>query len=509
MSDTLSQIARGVLVSFRCDYPASVLTEAEVLGYLARDKFVEGGQAWLTDGEYKSGKALTNIIKGPSPLLKLVDFLREGRVTVCGLTINGESEGDISNALKKCAWVDFQSCKIEVEDFLTFPFFYTFLSCTFTKSYRLGLRDLKADDIAREHAKYSQIFRECVFVSSLVIDHDLADDNLLNLFGALIVECEFESLLVRGIRVKNKLIAVKRNVDNPNRRYTAANISFMDVTFESDFELSGMVVDDFIISYSTFLAKVDCKHLLTKKFLINNCNCESSFNLDDLHSDKLKVSQTSFNHFCSIQGAIIGVLNVSQASFQYSLNASDVIIENDLALHGAVFNQPSNFLGITFSKQALKQIDRETFRIIKHSFDSVGNHIEANRFYAFEMEAYRRELSRLAQGWSWEKMLLGFNALVSNHGQSYWRPMAWIIGALVLLNILLYMQQQNWLYQFCKPCNACFGWVPDLFNGFVRNVPLFKHLTISGIEFLSLLIGLFISAFIWQALVAFRRHAKR
>jgi hypothetical protein len=48
-----------------------------------------------------------------------------------------------------------------------------------------------------------------------------------------------------------------------------------------------------------------------------------------------------------------------------------------------------------------------------------------------------------------------------------------------------------------------------LFNGFVRDVPVFKHLTIPGIEFLSLLIGLLISAFIWQALVAFRRHAKR
>ncbi|WP_029935158.1 hypothetical protein [Thiomicrospira pelophila] len=508
MSELLQQIAQDVFVSFKRAYPTSALTEVEVLDYLGRDQFVEGGQAWLTSEEYRTRTVLMHDEK-PSPLLELVDFLRNDQVVVAGLKISNDSEDEIFNALKKCAWVDFKNYTIEVEDFPTLPFFYTFIDCTFTKTYRLGLRALEVNDIARKHAKDSQIFRDCTFTSCLVVDHNLTDENLLNLFGGLIVECEFNSLVVRGIRVKNQLIMVTSDKDDPDKRSKAENITLSDVTFESDFELSRMEVDSFSLSNCVFLAKVDCKFLHSKMFLISDCQCEFSFNLDGLYADKLMISQTSFNHFCSIKGANLGVLNVSQASFHYSLDASGVDIQECLTLHGAVFNQPSNFLGITFTESALKQIDRETFRIIKHSFDAVGNHIEANRFYAYEMEAYRRELNQPGQGVFWEKLLLGFNKAVSDHGQSYWKPVAWILGALVVLKTLHFVQQENWLYQVCEPCNPCFECLDYFFNGFVKEIPLFKHLTIPGIEFLSLLIGLFISAFIWQALVVFRRHVKR
>ncbi|UQB43264.1 hypothetical protein JX580_05150 [Thiomicrospira microaerophila] len=103
----------------------------------------------------------------------------------------------------------------------------------------------------------------------------------------------------------------------------------------------------------------------------------------------------------------------------------------------------------------------------------------------------------------------GFNRLVSNHGQSYWRPIVWILVAIALLQFLKMAQEKAWLYAFCEPCNPCFAAVSGALNGMVSNLPLFKHLAIEGIEFLSLLIGLLMSAFVWQALVAFRRYAKR
>lgn len=50
-----------------------------------------------------------------------------------------------------------------------------------------------------------------------------------------------------------------------------------------------------------------------------------------------------------------------------------------------------------FSDLAAERTDRETFRIIKHSFDAVGNHIEANKYFAHEMQACRRELRKDAK----------------------------------------------------------------------------------------------------------------
>ena len=205
--------------------------------------------------------------------------------------------------------------------------------------------------------------------------------------------------------------------------------------------------------------------------------------------------------------ARLEVFTIAQVSFQYSLDATDVYIGENLSLHGAVLNQPSNFLGITFSKSAEKQIDRETFRIIKHSFDAVGNHIEANRFYGYEMEAYRREIKN--KGTWHEKWLLMFNSAVSDHGQNYVKPIFWIFGAAILLILLKTAQENNWLYHIRGECGNCLNSLFFWINCKVAHLPLFKHLMIEGLELLSLIIGLFMAAFIWQALVAFRRHAKR
>ncbi len=505
-STVLAQIVQDILSSFQCSYPDSELTLEEVCEYIDRGTFTTGGQGWLTDKEFHT-LTTSGQNEKTQPLVALVDFLAKERVVIGGLTLTSQTSGEIFRVLKKCAWIDFQGCTIEMEDFPTLPFFYTFLDCTFAKTFRLSLRELEVSDQAESHARFSQIFRECTFNKSLVIDKRLTDEKLLNLFAALIVECEFESLTISGIRVANKAIIVKKNLDNPEKVYHSKNLSLHQVVFETDLELGGMVIDEVFISGCNFLGKVNSDFIETNSFLITDCKFESSFSSKYSQTKKLQVVHSSFNHFFSLAGANIDQLYVSQVSFQYALDSSEVQINQNLIFHGVVFNQPSNFLGVLFSSKALEQIDRETFRIIKHSFDSVGNQVEANRFYAYEMEAYRRELNQ--SGDIPEKWLLGFNALVSNHGQSYLRPMGWVLGAIILLWFLKIVHENNWLYKVCNDCNPCFQTVSNLFNGLVRDLPLFKQLMIPGIEFLSLIISLFISAFIWQALVAFRRHTKR
>ena len=45
-----------------------------------------------------------------------------------------------------------------------------------------------------------------------------------------------------------------------------------------------------------------------------------------------------------------------------------------------------NFLN---TKIEPKNTNRETFRITKDSFDKIGNHIEANKFFVYEMKKHK------------------------------------------------------------------------------------------------------------------------
>ena len=81
-----------------------------------------------------------------------------------------------------------------------------------------------------------------------------------------------------------------------------------------------------------------------------------------------------------------------------------------------------NFLKTDISS---KNTNRETFRIIKHSFDTSGNKIEANRFFVKEMQAYRKEVSKEKK--CSERFIFFMNGFLSEFGGSYFKPILLLI----------------------------------------------------------------------------------
>ena len=61
-----------------------------------------------------------------------------------------------------------------------------------------------------------------------------------------------------------------------------------------------------------------------------------------------------------------------------------------LAFEKANIADSVNFHGVSGLDPGNTQ--RETFRIIKHSFDKIGNYLEANKYYAKEMELIVKKL---------------------------------------------------------------------------------------------------------------------
>jgi len=106
----------------------------------------------------------------------------------------------------------------------------------------------------------------------------------------------------------------------------------------------------------------------------------------------------------------------------------DAKIKGKLDLRDAIFKDEVNFLDIKTNVS-----NRETARIIKHSFEQQDNIIEANKFYALEMQ--KQEESLKWRKSFLDKLIFTFHQLSSNHSQDWMLVLLWILNITVLYKI--------------------------------------------------------------------------
>ncbi len=113
-------------------------------------------------------------------------------------------------------------------------------------------------------------------------------------------------------------------------------------------------------------------------------------------------------------------VNFKYTTFSKLVLFRKTIFENTLDLEDSVIKEESNFLGMNAN-----MANRETARIIKHSFEKQNNIIEANKFYSLEMRERRKELDAKSSFTEWIVFFL--HGLSSNHSQSWFEALFWII----------------------------------------------------------------------------------
>ena len=129
-------------------------------------------------------------------------------------------------------------------------------------------------------------------------------------------------------------------------------------------------------------------------------------------------------------------IDFKYAQFEKKVFFTDAIFEKKLNLREAIFKEDVNFLDMKVGS-----VNRETARIIKHSFEDQGNIIESNRFYALEMEEMDKELTKsfckkplknenlidylLKKSLS-ELIIFKFHSLSSEHSQNWFLALVWI-----------------------------------------------------------------------------------
>ncbi|WP_404319735.1 hypothetical protein [Malaciobacter canalis] len=125
-------------------------------------------------------------------------------------------------------------------------------------------------------------------------------------------------------------------------------------------------------------------------------------------------------------------LELDKSKFEERLDFFDVEYLDKLNLEETLLPINSAFLQLTSNKEKktpIKVLNRETARKIKNSFEQQNNIIEANKYYAIEMQKREDELSKdIKKGKNiFDWLIFKIHGISSNHSQS------WITALLCIL----------------------------------------------------------------------------
>lgn len=250
-----------------------------------------------------------------------------------------------------------------------------------------------------------------------------------------------------------------------------------------------------------FNGKFECKESRFNKFVFINSNVRGIADFfKSEFSCSIHVEKSIFESFFGFEDTSVGIENNKCAAiFKYATfidfaNFRSSVFKSGLNIERANFSQSPNFL-----HAEIKPINtpRETFRLIKHSFDEVGNFIEANHYFSLEMTERGKEVKGI------DFFLYGLNRVISNFGQSYLTP----ILLMLLLSVVAYINYNECFSEFLGGV-FCAGEITSLLNEWAKGL-IFASLLKEGFEFMSLIYGLVMSVLLYMTVVALKRLTRR
>lgn len=352
------------------------------------------------------------------------------------------------------------------------------------------------------------LYQDCTFHEK--VSSYSGGDGKYVIDSQLFSDCEFE----KGIEFRN--VEFKSPIFN-NTCDKASNIEslhLMDCILKDKFILNRCSnIQSFFIEDTVFESKFEFKQNIVADFEISNTNYFKVVDAFKTKFGKFNIEKSIFDDFVGFEkcsfGDSVDSENEDAAKFTYATFLSFVNFRNTnfsagLDIENINLKETPNFLKTNIDE---KNTNRETFRIVKSSFDEVHNYIEANKYFSYEMKKYKEELKGTNK--TQEKVILFLNEKISNYGQSYVKPIFYMIATSIIYYLLILGYENNILYEIHPSSNGIFEKISSSVNNVSKNILPFSKALKSGMEFVSLLFYIIFASLIWQTLVAVKRHTRR
>ncbi len=279
--------------------------------------------------------------------------------------------------------------------------------------------------------------------------------------------CQFNSS-IKFNRVKFSMPLFKTNQYNYLNDRTIGLLEFIQCTFEKKFELNKLKITLFTCFDSLFNGKFEFKENEIDLFTVYNTNFES---ISDLYGCKFKrfnIEKSIFNNFAGFEKCIFGTENkldeevavFKHTTFKDNFNIRDSKFLSGIDLRNTNLQGETNLLNAEINTN---NTNRESFRVLKHSFDSIGNIIEANKYYQKEMKKREEELRRDLPSNLFEWCIFKIHGLSSNHSQNSLLALFWIyIISLFFALFVFYEKEDEYLNKF--NCTFRNSWLNYTYN---------------------------------------------
>ena len=440
----------------------------------------------------------------------LAETLKSERIRIEGVSFPApESDWDYQQLFSLTEKLHFVDCHFYGEQVFTESFYtaystdIVFLDCVFHNNWQVITVDLPSSGLP--------LFDVCEFEGKAIIEGYTPTSGYTCIFR----NCTLNEVIIKNTEIDTYLFDFLIEIPAQLKK-----LALIKCTFNKTLTLGNIKGMKTLEFTST---------VFNKKFALIACDCDvvviknTNFNdLADFHMSRFGgflLQKSIFKDFSAFekchfgwQGGVEQKITLNYVTFYSFINFRDAKFSQILDLRNTNRKEQPNFLDAEFNSSALQGTDRETFRIIKHSFDAVGNKVEASKYFAHEMQAYRRELkSDKKENHRRERVLLWFNAGISNHGQDYFYATAWFTVIIAFIGIVLANDSQQWITTHFAGQHWWQGIVNGLNNFAVGFLPLHAFLG-QGKEHLAFVLfisTLLLSGVTWHLLVAIRRHSKR
>lgn|GEM_PF-1561272 len=272
----------------------------------------------------------------------------------------------------------------------------TYFCCTFNgkvSSYSSGKENIY---------DYPQFNYSCTFNENLEL-------NNCTFKNKLFTECNSDDKEKKTLKLLkfDKCIFEERTILND---YNIDGFSCVNTTFNDMLEFNNNTITDVIINNSVFKNTSSFMNSIFTNFIIKDSVFEENVDFkDSVFGIKDKLTEDS----TTLKSVIINKsINFRNVKFYYGLDIPDTKI-NDL----------SNFLKADL---AVKYTPQDTYRRLKYEFDSIGNIIEANKFYQKEMRKKEEDLKKGLPKDFFEWVILKIHGFTSGHSQNALLALFWI-----------------------------------------------------------------------------------
>lgn len=352
------------------------------------------------------------------------------------------------------------------------------------------------------------LYQNCQFKED--VSSHFEDEKKISLDIPLFNNCSFDKTLSFGnIDLRQPIF---NNTDSDQINIHRLRIE--NCTIYERFVLNKIKTTYLLVENSEFKSKIELKDGMIDEADLINTNFSGLFDSYNSKFGKFYCFKNIFSDFVGFErcefSALEGENELNKiATFKYVTflsftNFRNSVFHQGLDLEDTNLKEAPNFLNI---KLLSNNSNRETLRIIKNSFDRIGNHIEANKFFVLEMSKYKQELA--ANPMNQERIIFWLNEKISHFGQSYLLPIFWIIFFSVTYYLLILGQESNALYKIYPAANDIIRTVSEVINGVAANIIPFTKILREGMEFLSLVFYIIYASLIWQTIVAVKRHTRR